>query len=90
MARDPLPIFLERGSYRRRRVMDAMRLLTILGVVLWLIPALWPNNPSADAETLPLSRALFYIFGVWAGLILCSVLLAAKLRSPQQSDEAAE
>ncbi|ABG32366.1 hypothetical protein CEP88_04005 [Roseobacter denitrificans] len=90
MARDPLPLFLERGVYRRRRMMDALRLLTVLGVVLWLIPALWPNDPSAGAQTLAMSRALFYIFGVWAALIAISAVLAFRLRRPEGSDTGAE
>lgn len=90
MAREPLPMFLERSVYRRRRMMDALRLLTVLGVVLWLIPALWPNDPSTGAETLPMSRALFYIFGVWAALIVISAGLSIRLRRPEDSDDAAE
>lgn len=90
MAREPLPLFLERGVYRRRRMMDALRLLTVLGVVLWLIPALWPNDPSSGAQTMPMSRALFYIFGVWAALIAISAVLAIRLRRPEGSDEVSE
>ena len=90
MARDPLPMFLERGVYRRRRMMDALRLLTVLGVVLWLIPALWPNDPSTGADTLPMSRALFYIFGVWAVLIALSAALAIRLRKPEDGHETGE
>ncbi|MEX0367654.1 MAG: hypothetical protein AB3N22_16405 [Ruegeria sp.] len=66
------PLFLERRSYRRRRVMDAMRLLPVLGVLLWLVPVLWPN--AADGPDAPgpvsMSGAVVYVFVVWAGLIL--------------------
>lgn len=67
-------LFLERGTYRRRRMMDAVRLLPLLGLALWLVPLLWPL-PEDSVAPLPMSVALRYVFGVWAGLILCCWLL---------------
>ena len=72
-------LFLERRNYRRRRAMDAVRLLPVLGLVLWMIPMLWPG-PGGPAGSLGVtlsgdqvspvatSRALLYLFCVWAGL----------------------
>lgn len=71
------PLFLERRSYRRRRMMDALRLLPVLGVLLWLVPVLWPNgNDAAQAPAaVSMSGAVIYIFAVWAGLILIAFSL---------------
>ncbi|MEO9649953.1 MAG: hypothetical protein ABJ360_19880 [Roseobacter sp.] len=73
-------MFLERKSYRRRRMMDAWRLVAILGVVLWLIPVIWPTGPEIGAQTLEMSRALYYVFGVWITLILLTLVLHRLLR----------
>lgn len=73
-------LFLERGSYRQRRVMDAIRLVVILGAGLWMIPLLWPSAGAPADQAMPLSRALQYVFGVWALLIATSYLLARGIR----------
>ena len=41
MARERLPLFLARSSYRKRRKMDALKMLAFFGAILWLIPAIW-------------------------------------------------
>jgi hypothetical protein len=75
MSRQPSPLFLERETYRRRRLMDAARILPVLGLVLFLLPALWqrPGAPNTAGEAL-------YLFAVWAMLILAAALLARPLR----------
>ncbi|MBE1284091.1 MAG: hypothetical protein GJ676_12345 [Rhodobacteraceae bacterium] len=71
-ARGPA-MFLERRSYRRRRLMDAAKLLPIFGAVLFLIPLLWLISGS-EAGPVPTSRAITYIFVVWALLIAVNAL----------------
>ncbi len=75
-------IFLERETYRRRRIMDAARLLPILGLALFAIPLLWPTPDEAAAagEAIPMSAAVLYIFGVWASLIVLAFLFGLKSR----------
>ncbi|MCA0919355.1 hypothetical protein [Pseudooceanicola nanhaiensis] len=65
-------VFLERQSYRLRRRGDAMRLLPVLGIILMMFPLLWTEGP----EGMPVSRAMMYIFGVWAGLAVTAGLLS--------------
>ena len=76
------PLFLERSSYRRRRILDAARLLPLLGVALFALPLLWvkPDAVGHATAAVPTSSALLYIFSVWAGLILLAFLfdLAAR------------
>lgn len=71
------PIFLERQTYRRRRMMDAARVLPFLGLMLWLIPLLWEER---GFGAVPSSSAIIYLFGVWALLVIGAVLVAAGLR----------
>ena len=67
-------VFLERQTYRRRRLMDAARLLPVLGALLFAVPLLWPAaNDAGGAAPVPTSRAIRYIFVVWALLILGNV-----------------
>ncbi len=76
------PVFLERDTYRRRRIMDAARFLPLLGAVLFAVPLLWPKpgDPAEAGEAVTMSTALFYVFGVWAGLILLAALFGLKSR----------
>ncbi|MGR3503576.1 hypothetical protein [Pseudaestuariivita sp.] len=77
-ARSPSPpVYLERRSYRARRLVDACKLVPALGVLLWLIPLLWPQDGTASVPT---SQAMIYIFGVWLALIVIGATLAKWLR----------
>jgi hypothetical protein len=87
MARKPSPIFLERGSYRRRRMLDAVKLLVVLGACLWMIPVLWPEPDIEGTEPVALSDALFYIFGVWIFLTAVSAFLATRMRGTDPPNE---
>ncbi len=86
------PLFLERQSYRRRRLTDAARLLPLLGAALFLVPLLWDG--AADVETtengprVATSQAIMFIFGAWALLIAVSAFLGAAIgRLGQRGDE---
>ena len=78
------PVFLERGNYRQRRVIDAVRLLAVLGAVLWMIPLLWPTGDAADGAGMPMSRALSYVFAVWFFLICTGAFLVSRMRRARQ------
>lgn len=78
-------VFLERQSYRRRRMMDFARLVPILGGALFAVPLLWPRaaedgNGPVGAEATPMSGAILYIFAVWAALIVVTVLFGQGVR----------
>lgn len=88
MARRAQPLFVERSGYRQRRIMDALRLLVILGAGLWMVPVIWPGADAPGAEAVRTSRALFYVFGVWILLIVISAALAFRLkRFPPEADD---
>lgn len=70
--REPIePLFLARRTYRRRRLMDAARLLPWLGAFLFGLPLLW-SVPGTAA-------GLLYLFGAWVVLIILSLVLARRL-----------
>ncbi|WP_300034781.1 hypothetical protein [uncultured Roseobacter sp.] len=73
------PLFLQRGSYRQRRVTDAVRLLAVLGAVLWMIPLLWPTDAGSTGGGMPMSHALYYVFGVWLALICAGAFLVRRM-----------
>lgn len=81
------PLFLERRSYRRRRVMDALRLLPFLCALLWVVvPTMWPNAPEAGRDT-PLSTTLWYVFSIWGLTISASFALWRRLSDGDDETE---
>ncbi len=80
------PLFLERRSYRRRRLVDAARLLPVLGLLLWLVPLLW----GIGGRDVSASGAGLYIFGVWAGLIVLAAGFSVALGRPARDGREAE
>lgn len=76
------PVFVQRRTYRRRRVADGARLLPVFGGVLFLIPLLWGGGdapaPGAEAASDGSRTAwvMTYLFLVWFGLAVLSGVLA--------------
>ena len=82
--KSPPPIFLQRASYRQRRIRDAAKLMPFLGIILWAIPLAWSRGDgSNDVGT----AGLIYVFGVWVLLIVATGFLAAKVRGDTPEDE---
>ena len=78
------PLYLARETFRRRRTMDAARLLPVLGVFLFLLPRLWDGGDGGGAQT---AREGLYIFAVWAGLIVAAAALARWLTPAPEADD---
>ena len=85
----PPVYFLERHTYRRRRLEDAARLLPVIGAFAWLVPLLWPRQ---GPEAPGMGNALIYIFGVWIVLALIGAILSQRLgrREPPEPVRSAE
>ncbi|MBT8474352.1 MAG: hypothetical protein HKO95_06835 [Rhodobacteraceae bacterium] len=66
------PMFLARETYRRRRLMDAARILPFLGAFLFLIPLLM----GTEAGT---SISKIYLFLAWLVLILLAFVVSRRL-----------
>ena len=69
-------LFVERQTYRRRRLQDAARFLPVLGIVLILVPLLWAEGP----EGVSMSGAIRYLFILWAALVAAALVLSLYLR----------
>jgi hypothetical protein len=80
----PPPIFLQRASYRQRRLRDAARLMPFVGLVLWAIPLSWQTGEEgADVGT----SGLLYVFGVWVLLILLTAALASRIKGDTRAED---
>lgn len=68
--------FLARPGYRRRRLIEIIRLVPFLGLLMFLIPILWTgeNNPD-PART---SNGWLYLFAIWFLLIAIAAVLARR------------
>jgi len=69
-------LYLAREVYRRRRIMDAARLLPALGMLLVALPMLW--KPAAAPETATAWQGA-YLFAAWLFLIVGAWVLARAL-----------
>ena len=78
------PLFLERQSYRGRRLVDFLRILPLIGGLLWAVPLLWPTGEDSSVTT---SQAIVYIFGVWLLMVLSAAAVAVFLRRSGLSSE---
>ena len=85
MSGKPTPIFVQRRTYRRRRLADAARLLPVLGAVLVMIPLLWQGDGRPDGGLQAASDGgrtawvMTYFFFVWLGLAVLSGVLSRYL-----------
>lgn len=83
MSEGRTPLFLERQSYRRRRLVDMIRMLPLIGALLWAVPLLWP---SGDESATPTSVAIIYLFAVWLGMVVLGAILARLLKKAEDQD----
>lgn len=58
------PLFLERASFRRRRLGDAARVLPVVAALLVVVPVWW------FPEQVSFAGGAVWLFGLWAALIV--------------------
>jgi len=75
-------LFLERRGYRQRRIIDAARILPIVGLLLWLVPLIWPDVGEDGA--ISTSQATLYVFAIWIALIGVGGFLAWRMSSSEE------
>lgn len=79
------PLFLERASFRRRRLGDAARVLPVLAALAMMLPVWW--LPGAFS----FGTGAIALFGFWAALILAvRVLHRALIRAEAATMRAAD
>lgn len=69
--------FLARRAYRLRRMMDAARLLPVLGAAGMILPVLGAGHDPREA--LWFGRGLGLFLGLWLALVLAAVALGRAL-----------
>lgn len=74
------PLFLARQSYRRRRMIDASRLVPLFGGAVMLLPLLWTG-----AEHGSLAVRGLLLFAAWGVLVAASAFLARLLTEAPDS-----
>ena len=75
----PSDVFVERDTYRKRRWMDALRLLPFCGLGLWAFPIIWSSGSSDERRHVATSQAIAYVFIVWLFLIISGFALGRVL-----------
>ncbi|MCP4821681.1 MAG: hypothetical protein GY883_21060 [Shimia sp.] len=84
MSKQPKQVFLERQTYRRRRLIDFVRMVPVIGAILWAVPLLWSTD---DGHSIATSKAVVYVFVVWLALVLLGGVLAWALRDSKDSSD---
>jgi hypothetical protein len=76
------PVFLARETYRRRRLIDALRLLPVIGLFMFLLPLVGGTGYVRST-----AQSGFFIFAGWFVLIFATWLLGRLLaRAPGAGD----
>lgn len=78
--RPQTPIFLERVRYRQRRLRDAAQLVSVLGIILWMLPLLWSGKSLQSGP-----QTLVYVFVVWVLLIILAGVLSGFVRNDEDN-----
>ena len=76
------PVFLERETYRQRRLIDAARILPVVGAFLWMVPLLWPRG------AVSMSSAMMFVFGIWVFLVAISAVLSRRVHQEADGPQA--
>jgi len=80
----PKQVFLERQNYRRRRLIDFIRMVPVIGAILWAVPLLWSTEEGRQVAT---SDAIVFVFFVWFALVGVGCVLARSLRDGNDGSE---
>jgi len=84
MTKPARPQFLDQRTYRRKRLIDAAKVLPVLGgiIIIFPLPFLFIDHVLArDAAPLAV-----YFFGVWVVLIIGSAIFARRIGNPAGED----
>lgn len=84
MTQRPDRLFLAPAPYRRRRLIDAARLLPVFAAFLVIVPPILHTGDGAGGT----GAALIYLFGLWALVLLAAGVIARAMArlSPDDID----
>jgi hypothetical protein len=77
------PLFLAHDTYRRRRLMDAARILPVVAAVLMALPILWAPDTATERDT---ALNTVYLFTLWLALIAVAFVLSRALSRVMAAD----
>lgn len=77
MTRKTGQVFVEKRTYRQRRLADAARLLPILGAGLFALPLLWKGDGSETG--MRTVSVMLYLFLAWIFLFGASAIISRRL-----------
>jgi hypothetical protein len=80
------PRFVAPDAYRRRRLVDAARILPFAALILMLLPMAWQPAGSEGRDT---AGDTVYLFALWSALIAAAAALAPALGRlpPEAADD---
>lgn len=82
----PSPQFLDLKSYRRKRLIDAAKLLPVLGAVGFLFPLPFFFFGRAEQHPDGATPLAVYFFSAWLLLIIAALALSHALKDPVSRD----
>lgn len=85
--RPAAPLYLAREPYKRRRLIDAHRLLPIGVFLLFLVPLVWGGGETDAAIGLGV-RSYVHVFVVWGGAIALAAFISRALMRADLAGEA--
>jgi len=76
--------FLDKGSYRQRRIRDAARMLPVFAAVMMALPLMWSREQADESLT---STGMIYVFGLWVVLLVLAFTISLVLRRDDADED---
>lgn len=75
--------FLDKASYRQRRIRDGARILPVFAAIMMALPLMWPRGDEGQSLT---SSGMLYLFGLWFVLVVLAFAISRVLRPSEAED----
>ncbi|WP_375282193.1 hypothetical protein, partial [Pseudooctadecabacter sp.] len=75
--------FLDKSSYRQRRIRDGARILPVFAAIMMALPLMWPRGAEGQSLT---SSGMLYLFGLWFVLVVLAFAINRVLRLGEAED----
>ena len=81
---DDDPVVINKKRHNGRKTRDSAALLPLLGLLVFVTPAI--TLFTSSQETTQLSRSVLYVFGVWFLLIILAFFLSRAIGNSDEID----